>query len=260
MAIDKDLLDRLLAGRDAWELFGSGGLLDELKKALSERILSAELDDHLAHGEALERGNRRNGTSKKTVLSGTSQVTLDIPRDRAGTFDPKLENFDYFGFVVERRIVHDHQTARPEHGQQHFFDPHCHGQVGAACVEQQANGQASPYQSPSHRASSPNPMAMHKIPDSPAESARYKPALVSLQRQAQTPDQPDRRNHLRLSVLPTPGARRISAAGRPASAALPEIPQHQEPKIPQQSETSHPQTTAAAEPDHSGSPHADNHP
>jgi putative transposase len=90
MAIDKDLLDRLLAGRDARELFGSGGLLDELKKALSERILSAELDDHLAQEEAIERGNRRNGTSKKTVLSGTSQVTLDIPRDRAGTFDPKL--------------------------------------------------------------------------------------------------------------------------------------------------------------------------
>ena len=90
MAIDKDLLDRLLAGRDARELFGSGGLLDELKKALSERILSAELDDHLAHEEALEQGNRRNGTSKKTVLSGTSQVTLAIPRDRAGTFDPKL--------------------------------------------------------------------------------------------------------------------------------------------------------------------------
>ncbi len=90
MAIEKDVLDRLLAGRDARELFGSGGLLDELKKALSERILSAELDDHLAQEEAIERGNRRNGTSKKTVLSSTSQVTLDIPRDRAGTFDPKL--------------------------------------------------------------------------------------------------------------------------------------------------------------------------
>ena len=38
----------------------------------------------------MARGNRRNGTSKKTVLSGTSPVTLDIPRDRAGTFDPKL--------------------------------------------------------------------------------------------------------------------------------------------------------------------------
>jgi putative transposase len=90
MAIDKDLLDLLLAGRDARGLFDSGGLFDELKKALSERILSAELDDHLAQEEAVERGNRRNGTSKKTVLSGTSQVTLDIPRDRAGTFDPKL--------------------------------------------------------------------------------------------------------------------------------------------------------------------------
>jgi putative transposase len=90
MAIEKDVLDRLLAGRDARELFGSGGLLDELKKALSERILSAELDDHLAQEEAIERGNRRNGTSKKTVLSSPSQVTLDIPRDRAGTFDPKL--------------------------------------------------------------------------------------------------------------------------------------------------------------------------
>lgn len=90
MAIDKDLLDRLLSGRDPRELFGSGGLLDELKKALSERILLAELDDHLAQDEAVARGNRRNGTSKKTVLSGTSPVTLDIPRDRAGTFDPKL--------------------------------------------------------------------------------------------------------------------------------------------------------------------------
>lgn len=90
MAIDKDVLDLLLAGRDPRELFASGGLLDELKKALSERILSAELDDHLAQEELPERRNRRNGTSKKTVLTGSSQVTLDIPRDRAGTFDPKL--------------------------------------------------------------------------------------------------------------------------------------------------------------------------
>jgi len=87
MAIDKDVLNQLLAGRDPRELFASGGLLDELKKELSERILSAELDDHLVQEELPER---RNGTSKKTVLTGSSQVTLDIPRDRAGTFDPKL--------------------------------------------------------------------------------------------------------------------------------------------------------------------------
>jgi putative transposase len=90
MAIDKDLLDRLLEGRDPRELFSAGGLVDELKKSLSERILAAELDDHLETEDASGRANRRNGTSKKTVLTGTSQVTLDIPRDRAGTFDPKL--------------------------------------------------------------------------------------------------------------------------------------------------------------------------
>lgn len=91
MAIEKELLDQLLAGRDPSEVFGKDGLLDDLKKALSERILNAELDDHL-DVERLEGGpaNRRNGSSKKTVLTGTSKMTLTIPRDRAGTFDPKL--------------------------------------------------------------------------------------------------------------------------------------------------------------------------
>jgi len=90
MAIDKELLDQLLAGRDPKELFSRDGLLDELKKALSERILDAELDEHLEK-EALESGgNRRNGTSKKTVLTGTSKLTISVPRDRAGSFDPKL--------------------------------------------------------------------------------------------------------------------------------------------------------------------------
>lgn len=90
MAIDKEVLDRLLAGRDPQELFAKDGLLDELKKALSERMLTAELDEHLA-SESEESGpNRRNGSSRKTMLTGTSKVTLDIPRDRAGTFDPKL--------------------------------------------------------------------------------------------------------------------------------------------------------------------------
>jgi len=90
MAIDKELLDQLLAGRDPKDLFSKDGLLDDLRKALSERILGAELDEHLEK-EALETGgNRRNGTSKKTVLTGTSKLTISVPRDRAGSFDPKL--------------------------------------------------------------------------------------------------------------------------------------------------------------------------
>lgn len=91
-------MDRLLEGRDRSELFARDGLLDDLKKALSERILNAELDEHLAgEREAMPMpkpparpSNRRNGTRPKTVLTGTSKVRLDIPRDRAGTFDPQL--------------------------------------------------------------------------------------------------------------------------------------------------------------------------
>ena len=90
MAIDKGMLDQLLAGRDPQDLFAKDGLLDELKKALSERMLSAELDDHLENEGAEGAINRRNGTSRKTVLTGTSKVPLAVPRDRAGTFDPKL--------------------------------------------------------------------------------------------------------------------------------------------------------------------------
>lgn len=90
MAIDKELLDQLLAGREPQELFAKDGLIDELKKALSERMLAAELDDHLESEAEASPGNRRNGSSKKTMLTGSSKLTLDIPRDRAGTFDPKL--------------------------------------------------------------------------------------------------------------------------------------------------------------------------
>ena len=90
MAIEKELLDQLLAGRDPKELFAKNGLLDDLKKALSERILNAELDDHL-DGERLDGTfNRRNGTSKKSVLTGTSKIELSVPRDREGRFDPQL--------------------------------------------------------------------------------------------------------------------------------------------------------------------------
>jgi len=90
MAIEKALLDQLLAGHEPNEVFAKDGLLDDLKKALSERILNAELDEHLDEERGDGRSNRRNGTSKKSVLTGTSKLSLDIPRDRSGTFDPKL--------------------------------------------------------------------------------------------------------------------------------------------------------------------------
>src|SRR3954470_18016552 len=63
------------------------GLLDDLKKALAERVLNAEMDHHLA-GE--EPGNRRNGYGKKTVITDTGRIELSVPRDRHASFDPQL--------------------------------------------------------------------------------------------------------------------------------------------------------------------------
>jgi putative transposase len=90
MAIKKDTLDDLLANRDPKAVFSKDGLFDELKKALAERVLNAELDDHLDTEAAEGSRNRRNGFSKKTVLTETSKIDVRIPRDREGTFDPKL--------------------------------------------------------------------------------------------------------------------------------------------------------------------------
>ena len=93
MAIRNELVEELLAGRDPSEVFAQDGLLDELKKALAERILDAELDRHLAaerSGAAGEGpGNHRNGTSRKTVLTGTGKLDLQIPRDRQASFEPQ---------------------------------------------------------------------------------------------------------------------------------------------------------------------------
>ena len=82
------LLDQLLAGADAKSAFDPNGLLDSLKKALAERALNAEMDHHLASDE--EAGNGRNGYGRKTVLTDTGKLELDIPRDRRASFDPQL--------------------------------------------------------------------------------------------------------------------------------------------------------------------------
>jgi putative transposase len=87
--IANELLDQLLSGTDAAAALQQGGLLDELKKALAERALNAEMDHHLG-GEA-GAGNSRNGYGRKTVLTDTGgRIALEIPRDRQGSFDPQL--------------------------------------------------------------------------------------------------------------------------------------------------------------------------
>ena len=86
--IPSDLLDQLLAGGDAAAALQQGGLLDSLKKALAERALNAEMDYHLGHEE--QAGNSRNGYGRKTVATDTGKIEIEVPRDRAGSFDPQL--------------------------------------------------------------------------------------------------------------------------------------------------------------------------
>ena len=85
-----ELLDQLLAGRDPKSILDSGGLIGDLKKALAERMLNAEMDVHLEAEGEVASGNHRNGHSAKTVLTPDGALELAIPRDRYGRFDPVL--------------------------------------------------------------------------------------------------------------------------------------------------------------------------
>lgn len=86
-----ELIDELLEGREhGAHLLGNDGLVGELKKRLAERMLETEMDVHLDDPAQQAAGNHRNGRSSKTVTMDDDRVTLDIPRDRHGQFDPTL--------------------------------------------------------------------------------------------------------------------------------------------------------------------------
>jgi transposase-like protein len=76
-------------------LTGPEGLLKQLTKAVLETALNQELTEHLGHDKhgpvTSDDGNVRNGTRPKTVLTEASgQVPIEVPRDRAGTFEPQI--------------------------------------------------------------------------------------------------------------------------------------------------------------------------
>lgn len=91
-----EILDQILAGGSLKpeDLAGEDGLFRRLKKALLERALGAELTHHLGYekGDPGGRGsgNSRNGTSSKTLLTDDGEIAIEVPRDRAGTFEPAI--------------------------------------------------------------------------------------------------------------------------------------------------------------------------
>jgi putative transposase len=88
LTIPNELLDQLLAGGAASAVFDQGGLLDTLKKAFTERALNAEMDHHLRHEDQTD--NTRNGYGRKTVMTDSGKLVIEVPRDRQASFDPQL--------------------------------------------------------------------------------------------------------------------------------------------------------------------------
>jgi len=93
MAIRKELIDELMATSDG-PLIGPDGLSKELMKALVERMMAGELNHHLGYEKhevaGYNSGNTRNGKSKKTLKTESGEVTIEVPRDRQGTYEPQI--------------------------------------------------------------------------------------------------------------------------------------------------------------------------
>src|SRR3954468_24491983 len=93
--ISDEVIDELLAGASSEEeIAGPGGLLAQLTRRLVERAMEVELTDHLGYEAHCEppggTGNQRNGTTSKTVITEHGKVAIDAPRDRDGSFAPRI--------------------------------------------------------------------------------------------------------------------------------------------------------------------------
>src|SRR5580698_7142679 len=92
-AMAEELVRR--AREQGLSLTGPDGLLKQLTKTVLETALNQELTEHLGHEKHGSpepgSGNIRNGTRPKTVLTEASgEIGIEVPRDRAGTFEPQI--------------------------------------------------------------------------------------------------------------------------------------------------------------------------
>lgn len=95
MSIDNELIDELLKDYQKPEdIIGENGLLRQLTKALLERAMEAELTHHIGYTKYDPAGrgseNKRNGRSRKTLKGDFGEVEIEVPRDRQGSFEPRI--------------------------------------------------------------------------------------------------------------------------------------------------------------------------
>src|SRR3954454_15788011 len=87
-----EALEDALEGLRPEEITGPGGLLTQLAGRVIETALGAELTEHLGHppGAPAAGGNIRNGSTPKTLQTELGPVVIHTPRDRDGSFEPRL--------------------------------------------------------------------------------------------------------------------------------------------------------------------------
>jgi putative transposase len=110
MTIRKELIDELLKDCKApTDLTGADGLLSRLTGALVERMLEAEMSQHLGYEKhdpiGRGSGNSRNGHTSKTLKTERGELEIEVPRDRQGSFEPQVvpkreTHFDGFDDVI----------------------------------------------------------------------------------------------------------------------------------------------------------------
>ena len=90
--IPKELIDQFVNGPMSAEAVNAASMA--FKKALIERALGAELTHHLGYAPGADKpseaSNHRNGATAKTVLTEDGPLRIEVPRDRAGSFEPLL--------------------------------------------------------------------------------------------------------------------------------------------------------------------------
>ena len=92
-ALVKQILDNVnFKGLTQEEVLGQNGLIKQLTGSILQRALESEMTEHLGYEKNSNAGdnsgNSRNGYTEKTVLLENQSATIEVPRDRNGTFEP----------------------------------------------------------------------------------------------------------------------------------------------------------------------------
>ena len=90
--LSQQMLEELIPGPVTKEQFTD--IFENFKKAFIERAMGVEMSHHLGYGPGQDKPegvtNHRNGTSAKTIMTDSGAVRIEVPRDRAGSFEPQL--------------------------------------------------------------------------------------------------------------------------------------------------------------------------